>query len=271
VELLVARPDAELAVEVGEDAGRRSGAALARCAPSRDTRHRGPSTDAFRWGESVSGGWPAVRDPAAVAPAARSLVALERCIPGCRACPRLVRWRERVGRVRRAAYRNWTYWARPVPGFGDPHARLVILGLAPAAHGGNRTGRAFTGDRSGDFLYAALHRAGLASQPTSTGRDDGLLLRDTWITLSARCVPPGNRPLPAELARCSPWLDAELRLLRPSVVLALGAIAWSAALGHFRRRGLEVPRPVPGFADGAEVSLAGAPRLIGAYRQPAEH
>jgi uracil-DNA glycosylase family 4 len=170
-----------------------------------------------------------------------------------------------VGRVRRAAYRDWTYWARPVPGFGDPRARLVILGLAPGAHGGNRTGRVFTGDRSGDFLYAALHRAGLASQPTSRARDDGLVLHDVWVTLSARCVPPGNRPLPAELARCRPWLDAELRLLRPRVVLALGAIAWAAMLGHFRRLGLAVPRPAPRFAHGAEVSLAGAPRLLGAY------
>ena len=206
-----------------------------------------------------------MRNPAAVAPALRSLAGLERCLVDCRACPRLVRWRETVGRVRRRAYRDWTYWARPVPGFGDPHARLVILGLAPGAHGGNRTGRAFTGDRSGDFLYAALHRAGLASQPTSTSRDDGLLLHDTWITLSARCVPPGNRPLPAELARCAPWLDRELGLLRPRVVLALGAIAWAAALGHFRRTGVEVPRPVPRFSHGAEVALAGAPRLIGAY------
>ena len=206
-----------------------------------------------------------MRDPATVAPRFRTLAGLERCLVGCRACPRLVRWRERVGRVRRAAYRDWTYWARPVPGFGDPRARLVILGLAPGAHGGNRTGRVFTGDRSGDFLYAALHRAGLANQPTAWSVDDGLVLHDVWITLSARCVPPGNRPLPVELARCSPWLDAELRLIRPQVVLALGAIAWVAMLGHFRRRGVEVPRPAPRFAHGAELAVPGAPRLVGAY------
>ena len=206
-----------------------------------------------------------VRDPSAVAPSVRSLAALERYLVGCRACPRLVRWRERVGQVRRAAYRDWTYWSRPVPGYGDPQARLLILGLAPAAHGGNRTGRVFTGDRSGDFLYAALYRAGLANQPTSRSQDDGLVLRDVWVTLSARCAPPGNRPLPVELARCSPWLDAELGFVRPQVVLALGAIAWSAMLGHLRRRGVEVPRPAPRFAHGAELELPGAPRLVGAY------
>ncbi|HTS79758.1 MAG TPA: uracil-DNA glycosylase [Myxococcaceae bacterium] len=206
-----------------------------------------------------------VRDPAAVAPRAQTLEALERRIPACIACPRLVRWREEVGRVKRRAFREWTYWSRPVPGWGDPRAKLAIVGLAPAAHGGNRTGRVFTGDRSGDFLYAALHRAGLANQARSRSRDDGLVLRGAWVTLSARCAPPGNRPRPDELARCAPWLARELELLGPRVVLALGAIAWAAVLGILRTRGIAVPRPAPRFGHGAELGLAGAPVLVGAY------
>ena len=204
-------------------------------------------------------------DPASEAPAVERLDALEERIPACRACPRLVRWREDVGRVKRRAFRDWTYWSRPVPGFGDPRARLVIVGLAPAAHGGNRTGRVFTGDRSGDFLYAALFRAGLANQPTSTSREDGLALRGVWVTLSARCAPPANVPRPDELARCAPWLGRELELLRPRVVLALGAIAWASVLGVLRARGVMIPRPAPRFAHGVEVALEGAPRLLGAY------
>ncbi|MGZ3445713.1 MAG: uracil-DNA glycosylase [Myxococcaceae bacterium] len=206
-----------------------------------------------------------VRRPAAVAPRLETLEGLEECISRCVACPRLVRWRGEVGRLKRRAFREWTYWARPVPGWGDPGARLTIVGLAPAAHGGNRTGRVFTGDRSGDFLYAALHRAGLANQARSESRDDGLLLRGVWVTLSARCAPPDNRPHPDELARCAPWLARELELLRPRAVLALGAIAWAAVLGVLRARGVAVPRPAPRFAHGAELSLESAPRLIGAY------
>jgi uracil-DNA glycosylase len=206
-----------------------------------------------------------VTDPAAAAPRCLTLAALEQRIPACVACQRLVRWREEVGRVKRRAFRDWNYWARPVPGWGDPKAKLVIVGLAPAAHGGNRTGRVFTGDRSGDFLYAALHRAGLASQARSESRDDGLVLRDVWVTLSARCAPPDNRPRPDELARCAPWLARELELLRPRVVLALGAIAWAAVLGLLRARGIAVPRPSPRFAHGGELALDGAPRLLGAY------
>jgi uracil-DNA glycosylase family 4 len=204
-------------------------------------------------------------DPAAVAPSLETIAQLEERIPTCVACPRLVRWREEVGRLKRRAFRDWTYWARPVPGWGDPRARLVIVGLAPAAHGGNRTGRVFTGDRSGDFLYAALHRAGLANQATSVSRDDGLQLRGVWVTLSARCAPPENAPRPDELLRCSPWLSRELELLGPRVVLALGAIAWASVLRVFRTRGVAVPRPAPVFAHGAEVSLPAAPWLLGAY------
>lgn len=193
------------------------------------------------------------------------LTALAGTIIRCRACPRLVRWRERVARVRRRAYREETYWGRPVPGFGDPRAWLVLVGLAPGAHGGNRTGRVFTGDRSGDFLYRALHRAGLASQPTSVSRDDGLRLAGAWVTLAVRCAPPGNRPRPEELRRCAPFLDRELALLRPRVVLALGAVAWISVLGSLGRRGAALPRPRPRFAHGTELALAGAPRLLGSY------
>ncbi len=184
----------------------------------------------------------------------------------CRACPRLVAWREEAARLKVKRFRDWTYWARPVPGFGDPRARLLIVGLAPAANGGNRTGRMFTGDRSGDFLYAALHRAGFANQPTSVQRDDGLALRDVFITAPCRCAPPENRPLPEELLRCSAWLDREVSLLpRVRVVLALGAIGWGAALLHFARRGLEVPRPRPQFGHGAVARIPGGPALLGSY------
>ena len=184
----------------------------------------------------------------------------------CRACPRLVAWRERVAREKRRAWRDWEYWGRPVPGFGDGRARLVLVGLAPGAHGANRTGRMFTGDGSGDFLYAALHRAGLASQPGSASRDDGLRLAGAFVTAACRCVPPANRPAPDELRRCAPFLDRELLALRGArVVLALGAIAWEAALGHLARRGFAVPRPRPRFGHGAELRLPGAPLLLGSY------
>jgi uracil-DNA glycosylase family 4 len=187
-------------------------------------------------------------------------------IVGCCACPRLVAWRERVARERARRFADQTYWGRPVPGFGDPHARLVIVGLAPGAHGANRTGRAFTGDRSGEFLYAALHRAGYATQPTSVARDDGLTLRDAFITLAVRCAPPDNAPASAEIHRCAPLLDAELDLV-PScrVLLALGAIAWNAVLDRFRRRGVLLPRPRPRFAHGVALGVPGQPVLIGSY------
>jgi uracil-DNA glycosylase len=196
----------------------------------------------------------------------RRLRALHREIVECRACPRLVAWREEVARVKVRRFRDWTYWARPLPGFGDPAARLLIVGLAPAAHGGNRTGRMFTGDRSGDFLYAALHRAGFANQPTSVQRDDGLALEDVFITAPCRCAPPANKPLPEELLRCSAWLDREVALLsKVRVVLALGSIGWAAALAHFARRGFVVPRPRPPFGHGAVAPIAGGPTLLGCY------
>jgi uracil-DNA glycosylase family 4 len=156
---------------------------------------------------------------------------LEGDVIDCRRCPRLVEWRELVAHERRAAFSDQEYWGRPLPGFGDPHARLLVLGLAPAAHGANRTGRMFTGDRSGDFLYAAMWRAGLASQPTSTARGDGLRLDDAWVTAAVRCAPPANKPTPAERDACLPWSVRELELLsRVRVIVCLGAFAWDAAL-----------------------------------------
>ena len=157
-------------------------------------------------------------------------------IGGCRRCPRLVEWREQVARERRAAFAQEHYWGRPLPGFGDPAARLLVFGLAPAAHGANRTGRMFTGDRSGDFLFAALCRAGFANQPTSVRRDDGLRLRGAWVSAAVRCAPPANRPTPAEREQCLPWSVRELRLLRDvRVILCLGAFAWDAALRLLQR------------------------------------
>lgn len=166
-----------------------------------------------------------------------ALTVLNQQVIACRRCPRLVRYRERVAHEKRRAYRDWTYWARPIPGFGDPHARLLIVGLAPAAHGGNRTGRMFTGDRSGDFLYDCLYRAGFSNQPTSTHRDDGLQLHDAYITAVVRCCPPHNRPLPSELANCRPYLAEEFRLLRPQAVLTLGQIAFRGFLTMLKEQG----------------------------------
>lgn len=195
-----------------------------------------------------------------------SLRAVEAEVVRCRACPRLVAWRERVAREKRRAYREEHYWGRAVPGFGDPRAWLLVVGLAPAAHGANRTGRMFTGDASGEFLYAALHRAGMASQPWSRHREDGLALRGAFVTAACRCAPPQNRPSPEELARCAPFLDREAAALpEVRVMLCLGAVAWEAALGHLRRRGLELPRPRPRFGHGAELALPGAPLLLASY------
>jgi uracil-DNA glycosylase family 4 len=193
--------------------------------------------------------------------------ALRRDIVQCTACPRLVVWREQVAAKKRRAYESCSYWGRPVPGFGDPKAKIVIVGLAPGAHGANRTGRVFTGDRSGDFLFAALHRAGMASRPTSTGAADGLVLQGVYILVAVRCVPPANLPHPDELARCAPFLDRELDLLRDAeVVLALGAIAWRAYLDRLRRRGQKIASPTPRFGHGAELATQGPePMLIGSY------
>jgi len=186
----------------------------------------------------------------------------------CHACPRLVRWREEVARRKVARHRGCAYWGRPVPGHGDPKAPILVLGLAPGAHGANRTGRVFTGDRSGDFLYAALHRAGLANQASSTARDDGLVLRGVYISLAVRCAPPGNAPLPDEIARCGHFIDDE-RASLPGLraVLALGAIAWRAYLDHVARTGVRLPRPRPAFAHGGRVDFAPAeaPPLFGSY------
>jgi uracil-DNA glycosylase family 4 len=195
-----------------------------------------------------------------------SLPSVCREIVACRACPRLVAWRERVAREKVARFRHQTYWGRPVPGFGDPRARILVVGLAPGAHGANRTGRIFTGDRSGDFLYAALHRAGLASQPTSVSREDGLTLDDTYIVCAVRCAPPDNAPAPDELARCAHFLDAEAALLpRVRVVLALGAVGWRAWLDHTSRLGHALPRPRPAFAHGARAEMPGGELLLGSY------
>ncbi len=182
------------------------------------------------------------------------LAALAREIEACRRCPRLVAWREQVARERRAAFAHERYSAHPVAGFGDPTARVLILGLAPAAHGGNRTGRIFTGDRSGDFLFAALWRAGFANQPTSTHREDGLRVLDAWVTAAVRCAPPANRPTTAERDACQPWSVAELELLpRIRVAVCLGAFAWDAALRlRASVAGSPLPRPRPRFGHGAE-------------------
>lgn len=186
-------------------------------------------------------------------------------IVACRRCPRLVAFREQVAREKRAAYRNQSYWGRPVPGFGDPKARIVVVGLAPGAHGANRTGRIFTGDRSGEFLYAALHRKGLASQPHSVARDDGMSLSDVFITCPVRCVPPDNRPSPAEIVACAPFFTRELSALhRARVLVALGSIGWKACLDHLARAGETIPRPRPPFAHAAEVKV-GRFVLLGSY------
>ncbi|MDV7083610.1 uracil-DNA glycosylase [Rhodococcus opacus] len=188
----------------------------------------------------------------------------------CRACPRLVEWREKVAREKRASFRDETYWGRPVPGFGPPDASLLIVGLAPAAHGANRTGRMFTGDRSGDFLYAALHAVGLASQPTATHIGDGLELFGVRITSPVHCAPPANKPTPDERDNCRHWLDAELRILQPHLrsVIVLGGFGWQSLLPVLDDAGWAVPRPRPKFGHGAHVELPGAERplhLFGCY------
>jgi uracil-DNA glycosylase len=184
----------------------------------------------------------------------------------CRKCPRLVDYREKVAREKRRAFREWIYWGRGVPGFGDPGAELFILGLAPAAHGANRTGRVFTGDRSGDFLYWALYQAGFANQPHAFNREDGLQLQGAYIAAAVRCAPPENKPLPSEIQNCRGYLERELETLRPKAVLALGKVAWDAYLETWKQEGKIAFRAGYKFAHGAEASVAeGMPRLFGVY------
>jgi uracil-DNA glycosylase family 4 len=204
-------------------------------------------------------------DPAGRAADARTLEELDAAIVECFACPRLVAWREHAAATKVARFRDEVYWGRPVPGFGDRQARILLVGLAPAAHGGNRTGRAFTGDASGDFLFRALHAAGLANQPTGRRADDGLELHGVRIAAAVRCAPPANKPTPAEQDRCRPYLVRELEMLAGvRVLVALGSIGWSAALRTLEARGIQVPRPRPGFTHGAEIQL-GPYRLLGTY------
>ncbi len=201
-----------------------------------------------------------------MADAAGQLKILNQEIVACRKCERLVKYREEVARTKRRSFREWEYWGKPVPGFGDPQAQLFILGLAPAAHGGNRTGRVFTGDRSGDFLYAALYKAGFANQAASLHRDDGLILKNAYIAAAVRCAPPANKPEPSEISNCRPYLERELEVLRPRVVLALGRIAWDAYLEILKQDGKITSRAKFVFAHGAEERpLNDGPVLIGVY------
>ncbi len=196
----------------------------------------------------------------------RALEILHDEVIRCTRCPRLVTYREAVARTKRRQFRDWTYWGRPVPGFGDPRARLFVLGLAPAAHGGNRTGRVFTGDRSGDWLYEALHAFGFANQPTSTHKEDGLRITDCYIAAVVRCAPPDNKPLPDEFETCRPFLMEELRLLnRVKVVVALGKIAFDQYLKACRSLGHELPKPALRFGHKVVYRLPWGVTLIGSY------
>jgi uracil-DNA glycosylase len=189
---------------------------------------------------------------------------LDRAIVACARCPRLRAYCRDVARTKRAAFADWDYWGKPVPNFGDPRARLLVVGLAPAAHGGNRTGRVFTGDRSGEWLFRALYRAGFANQPMSTARNDGLVLADCAVTAVLHCAPPANKPRPDEVAHCHEWFARTIDLLDAGVFLALGQIAWRAVVGEARRRGWH-EGPMPRFAHGAAVELAGSRWLVGSY------
>jgi len=195
-----------------------------------------------------------------------ALEQLNREIVQCRACPRLVRYREKIAREKRLAFRTWEYWGKPVPGFGDPRGKLLIVGLAPAAHGANRTGRMFTGDRSGDFLYEALNRARFANQPRSANREDGLALENAYMAATLRCAPPANKPLRSELVNCRPYFERELEILRPRAILALGGIAMRAYLGLLKSRGdIQSAAAFP-FRHGASYALPGdLPRLFVSY------
>ncbi|MBZ5684728.1 MAG: uracil-DNA glycosylase [Acidobacteriia bacterium] len=194
------------------------------------------------------------------------LTILNREIVGCTRCPRLVAFREGVAREKRRAYRDWEYWGKPVPGFGDPRARVLIMGLAPGAHGSNRTGRPFTGDASGNFMYPVLYETGFANQPTATDRDDGLKLKDLYITAAVRCAPPDNKPLPQELAECSIFLDRELAGLKEvKVVVALGKIGFDAYLNYLKRRGLLPSRQPYLFKHGAHYQMPDGNVLLASY------
>lgn len=225
-------------------------------------------------GDPASAATPVCRtagEVAARAATAAGLAELDALVSVCAACPRLVAWREEVAVTKRAAFADQPYWGRPVPSYGDPAPRLLVVGLAPAAHGGNRTGRMFTGDRSGDWLYAALHRAGLAVRPTSVAAGDGLRLVGAQITAPVHCAPPANKPTTAEKATCAPWLDRELALVGPSLegMLALGKIGWDATLHAVRRAGWATPRPAVPFTHGALAPLTTpdgrSVRLVGSY------
>lgn len=204
---------------------------------------------------------PVARSAAGVArlAARATLPQLEARVSVCSACPRLVSWREQVAREKRAAYAGESYWGRPIPGWGDPAPSVLVVGLAPAAHGGNRTGRIFTGDRSGDWLFASLHRVGLANQPTSTHAGDGLRVSGVRLVAAVRCAPPQNRPTPEERDTCAPWIDREVQLLLPGVraVVCLGGFGWEAALRALAAAGVSIPRPRPRFGHAVEVELVG--------------
>jgi len=194
------------------------------------------------------------------------LVVLNQEVIACARCPRLVEYRERIGREKRRAYLDWTYWAKPVPGFGDPNARVLILGLAPGAHGSNRTGRPFTGDSSGNFMYPVLHRTGFANQPTATNIDDGLKLIDAYITAAVRCAPPDNKPTPQEISNCAPFLDRELDALpNVKVIVALGRIGFDACLNYLRRKGILKSKAEYLFGHGATYALPNGKTLLASY------
>jgi len=212
---------------------------------------------------------PVAHDPLQVVELAQRSKSLQQTVAResvCRACPRLVRWREDVAVAKRASFADQDYWGRPVTGWGDPSAGVLVVGLAPAAHGGNRTGRVFTGDRSGDWLFAAMYRAGLANQPTSVSADDGLELRNAWVAAAVRCAPPANKPTTEERDTCRPWLIRELQFLWPTVraVVVLGGFGWAALWPALRAAGVELPKRVPAFGHGGEVEFDGR-TVIGCY------
>jgi uracil-DNA glycosylase family 4 len=236
------------------------------------TADRGPAAPGTGWpGDPAGPGTPVARDGAEVASLARTApdaAELDARASVCRACPRLVDWREEIARTRRAAYAEEAYWGRPMPSFGPPDARILLVGLAPAAHGGNRTGRIFTGDRSGDWLFAALHAAGLAALPTSTAADDGQRMLGARLTAAVRCAPPANRPTPGERDTCRPWLVRELQLLRPTLraIVAFGGFAWQALWPALAAAGYPVPARRPAFGHAIRVEApGGVPLVLGCY------